>query len=158
MDLGSSLQRTAAKKPNTDSYDSPTRKSIMCWSLFCDNSGGLKKLDRFRFRPEKNCPSNDANIDGRCHMYKSIKVPFEHKNAASRTNKIKCQWFKPNLGDFCRVDRQDDVFLRATKPGMVTVSQQTQCCELIQRWSTLFQGTWKTGQMWVRNWSYFSLQ
>ena len=27
----------------------------MCWSLFCGNLGGLKKLDQFRFRPKKNC-------------------------------------------------------------------------------------------------------
>ena len=35
--------------------------------------------------------SNDANIGGCYHMYRSIKVPLEHKNAASRTDKIKCQ-------------------------------------------------------------------
>ena len=39
--------------------------------------------------------SEDTSVDSCYHLYKIAEVPLGHNDAGSRSDKIKCQWFKP---------------------------------------------------------------
>ena len=59
----------------------------MCSSLFCGNSGGLKKLDRFRFRPRKNFTSVVAIYYDYCYLTTIVTFIFV----------VACVWPPPFL-------------------------------------------------------------
>ena len=50
----------------------------MCWSLFCGISGGLKKLDRFRFRPKENFTDKRGGYQGSVVSFTKEKEKKEH--------------------------------------------------------------------------------